>query len=82
VVNVAAGRQLIRRELDPRNRKSRLISLTEKGRRIYSAVRQERGRIYEEWLCDLSEVERRQVDDGLRKVMRRVVLAAPGVFKD
>lgn len=76
------GRQLIRRDPDPRNRKSSLITLTEEGRRIYSAVRKERGRIYQEWLCDLSEEERRQVDDGLRKVMRRVVLASPEVFKD
>jgi DNA-binding MarR family transcriptional regulator len=74
------GRGLIQREPNPRNRKSSLISLTGEGRKIYVAIREERRPIYEEWLRDLSEQERAELDEGLRKVMRRVLLATPDAF--
>jgi DNA-binding MarR family transcriptional regulator len=74
------SRGLIQREPNPRNRKSSLILLTAEGRKIYVAVREQRRPIYEEWLRDLSERERAELDNGLRKVMRRVLLASSDDF--
>ncbi|MCW6529091.1 MarR family transcriptional regulator [Sphingomonas sp. MMSM24] len=76
-VGVLERRHLVQREPNPRNRKSSLISLTDEGKRIYAAVREERGRMYEDWLSDLSEEERGQLDSELRRIMRRVVLTDP-----
>jgi hypothetical protein len=44
-------------------------------------VRGERGQLFKEWLTDLSDRERIELDDQLRKVMRRVVLSNPDVFQ-
>ena len=80
-VAVLEKRGLIRRDPNPRNRKSSLLSLTDDGRQLYLGVRGERGQIFKEWLSDLSERERIELDDQLRKVMRRVVLSNPSVFQ-
>lgn len=76
-VGTLEERGLIAREPNPRNRKSSLLALTEKGHTLYTELRGERGKFFEEWLVDLNEPERAQIDDGLRKIMRRVVAAAP-----
>ncbi|WP_404710454.1 MarR family winged helix-turn-helix transcriptional regulator [Sphingomonas sp. MMS24-J13] len=79
-VAVLEKRGLIRRDPNPRNRKSSLISLTEAGRRLYVGVRGERSQVFKDWMADLSDQERIDLDDKLRKMMRRVVLSNPDAF--
>ncbi|MBO9581462.1 MAG: winged helix-turn-helix transcriptional regulator [Sphingobium sp.] len=79
-VTMLEARRMVEREPNPRNRRSSLISLTDEGRRIYLAVRGERSKMYEDWLVDLTEAERAQLDHMLNKVMRRVLLANPGTI--
>ena len=73
-------RGFVRREANPRNRKSSLVSLTPEGRAIHAAIRGERGKFYEQWLTDLTEAERAALNAGLDKVTRRVIESAPHMF--
>lgn len=74
------ARGLVRREPHPRKRNSRLVSLTEEGTEVYVAIRGERGKFFTDWLSDLSEDERKQIDSGLRQIIRRVVTIAPHIM--
>lgn len=73
-------RGLIRREQHPNKRNSRLVSLTDAGKAVHQAVRGERGRFFTDWVADLEEAERKQLDSGLRRIIRRVVTLAPHVL--
>jgi DNA-binding MarR family transcriptional regulator len=73
-------RGFVQREANPRNRKSSLVSLTEAGKAVHSAIRGERGKFYEQWLTDLSDAERAALNASLEKVTRRVVESAPHMF--
>ena len=73
-------RGLVRREPHPTKRNSRLVSLTEEGRKVHLAVRGERGKFFNDWIADLSEAERSQLDAGLRRITKRVVTIAPHVI--
>ncbi|WP_423603567.1 MarR family winged helix-turn-helix transcriptional regulator [Sphingomonas sp. MS122] len=73
-------RGFVRREANPRNRKSSLVSLTEEGKAVHAAIRGERGKFYEQWLTDLSEEERVALNTALGKVSRRLVESAPHLF--
>jgi len=71
---------LIRREANPKNRKSNLVSLTEKGEEIHAAVRGERGGFYRDWLADISEEDRATIDAGLRCIAGRIVARSPDIL--
>lgn len=73
-------RGLIRRETNPRNRKSSLVSLTAEGIAVHAGVRGERGKFYEQWLMDLDASERATLDAGLEKITERIVQSAPHLF--
>lgn len=73
-------RGFVQREANPRNRKSSLVSLTEAGKAVHSAIRGERGKFYEQWLTDLSDAERVALNASLEKVTRRLVESAPHMF--
>lgn len=73
-------RSLVRREANPRNRKSSLVSLTDEGKAVHTAIRGERGKFYEQWLTDLEPAERAALDAGLDQITRRVIESAPHMF--
>jgi DNA-binding MarR family transcriptional regulator len=73
-------RGFVRREANPRNRKSSLVSLTDAGKAVHAAIRGERGKFYEQWLTDLSDAERVELNTSLEKITRRLVESAPHVF--
>jgi DNA-binding MarR family transcriptional regulator len=73
-------RGFVQREANPRNRKSSLVSLTEAGKAVHKAIRGERGKFYEQWLTDLSNVERAALNESLEKVTRRLIESAPRMF--
>ena len=54
------GRGLVRRDPHPTKRNSRLVSLTEAGKKVHVMVRGERGKFFNDWIADLSEAERSQ----------------------
>ena len=72
-VGMLLKRGLIQREPNPRNRKSHLLSVTEAGAALHASVRGERGRFFEQWMCDVTESERELLQDALRRIMRRVI---------
>jgi len=74
------ARGLVRREANPRNRKSSLVSLTAEGTAVHAAIRGERGKFYEQWLTDLDDAERAALDAGLDRITRRVIESAPHMF--
>jgi DNA-binding MarR family transcriptional regulator len=73
-------RGFVQREANPRNRKSSLVSLTDAGKSVHAAIRGARGKFYEQWLTDLSDVERVALNAALDKVTRRVIDSAPQMF--
>ena len=73
-------RGFVQREANPRNRKSSLVSLTEAGKAVHTAIRGARGKFYEQWLTDLSDAERAAFNASLEKVTRRVIDSAPQMF--
>jgi DNA-binding MarR family transcriptional regulator len=73
-------RGFVKREANPRNRKSSLVSLTSEGKAVHAAIRGERGKFYEQWLTDLSQAERVALNAALDKVARRLVESAPHMF--
>ncbi|MES1971402.1 MAG: MarR family transcriptional regulator [Pseudomonadota bacterium] len=73
-------RGLVQRTQHPNKRNSRLVSLTSEGQKIHLAIRGERGKFFNDWVADLNEEERKQLDSGLRKIIRRVVTIAPHVM--
>lgn len=73
-------RGFVRREANPRNRKSSLVSLTDAGKAVHSAIRGERGKFYEQWLTDLSAAERMALNGALEKITRRLIESAPQMF--
>ncbi|WP_052508056.1 MarR family winged helix-turn-helix transcriptional regulator [Sphingomonas hengshuiensis] len=73
-------RGLVRREPHPTKRNSRLVSLTDEGKKVHLSIRGERGRFFTDWVSDLDEAERKQLDSGLRQIIRRVVTLAPHVM--
>jgi DNA-binding MarR family transcriptional regulator len=74
------ARGLVYREPHPKKKNSRLVSLTEEGKKVHAMVRGERGKFFDDWVADLSAQERRQLDAGLRRIIRRVVTIAPHVI--
>ena len=73
-------RGFVKREANPRNRKSNLVSLTEEGKAVHTLIRGERGRFYEQWLTDLTTAERSSLNAALDQVTRRVIESAPHMF--
>jgi len=73
-------RGFVQREANPRNRKSSLVSLTAEGKGVHAAIRGERGKFYEQWLTDLSDGERVELNTALEKVTRRLIESAPHLF--
>lgn len=73
-------RELVRREPHPRKRNSRLVSLTDDGKNVHAAVRGERGKFFNDWVADLPDAERKQLDAGLRQIIKRVVTISPDVI--
>ena len=73
-------RGFVQREANPRNRKSSLVSLTDAGKAVHTAIRGERGKFYEQWLTDLRDAERVALNAALEKVTRRVFETAPHLF--
>ena len=73
-------RGFVQREANPRNRKSSLVSLTEAGKAVHTAIRGARGKFYEQWLTDLSDAERVALNASLEKVTRRLIESAPHMF--
>ena len=71
---------LVRLVDNPKNRKSSLVSLTPKGQELHGKIRSERGKIFDYWVSDLSEDERKQLDSTLRSIIRRVVMSAPQII--
>lgn len=74
------ARGLVYREPHPKKKNSRLVSLTEEGKKVHATVRGERGKFFDDWVADLNAQERRQLDAGLRRIIRRVVTIAPHVI--
>ncbi len=74
------ARGLVRRDPHPTKKNSRLVSLTEEGKKVHVMVRGERGKFFNDWVADLSAKERKQLDSGLRRIIRRVVTIAPHVI--
>lgn len=79
-LNALEARGLVRRDPHPTKRNSRLVSLTEAGKKVHVMVRGERGKFFNDWVSDLSADERKQLDSGLRRIIRRVVTIAPHVI--
>ena len=73
-------RGFVQREANPRNRKSSLVSLTDAGKAVHTAIRGARGKFYEQWLTDLSDAERAALNASLEKVTRRLIESAPHMF--
>lgn len=73
-------RGLIRRDTNPRNRKSRLVSLTAEGQAIHDAICGERTMFYQHWLADLSAADLALIDAGLDSITKRVIASAPELF--
>lgn len=80
-LNTLEARGLVRRDPHPTKRNSRLVSLTEAGKKVHVMVRGERGKFFNDWVVDLSAEERKQLDSGLRRIIRRVVSIAPHVIE-
>ena len=80
-LNSLESRGFVQREANPKNRKSSLVSLTEEGMRINHAIRGERGKFYNEWLADLSEQDRTEIDEGLCAIARRIVEKMPSAIE-
>jgi len=70
-------RGLVVREANPRNRKSSLVSMTEQGRALHDALREERGKLFEDWVSDLSQEDRSNLDAMLRSIIRGIIRTAP-----
>jgi len=70
-------RGLVIREANPRNRKSSLVSLTDQGRVLHDAIREERGKFFEDWVSELSEEERTHFDAMLRSIIRGIIRTSP-----
>ena len=73
-------RALVRREPHPKKRNSRLVSLTDEGKKVHVAIRGERGKFFNDWVADLTGPERKQLDSGLRQIIKRVVTISPDVI--
>jgi DNA-binding MarR family transcriptional regulator len=80
-LNALEIRGLVRRDPHPTKRNSRLVSLTDEGKKVHRMVRGERGKFFNDWVSDLSAEERKQLDSGLRQIIRRVVSIAPHVIE-
>jgi DNA-binding MarR family transcriptional regulator len=70
-------RGLVVREANPRNRKSSLVSLTQQGRELHDALREERSNLFEHWVSDLTQAERTHFDSMLRSIIRGIIQTAP-----
>jgi len=70
-------RGLVLREVNPKDRKASVVSLTDEGQRIHEKIRGERGQYFEDWVTDLSESEREKLYVMLRSIIRRIVMNAP-----
>lgn len=62
---------LLKRSPNPRNKKSHLLSLTAKGKKMYVDVQKHRLRFFGYMTEDLSEKELAQLDDFLLRIARR-----------
>jgi DNA-binding MarR family transcriptional regulator len=70
-------RGLVRREVNPKNRKASIVSLTKEGKVVHKKIRGERGQYFEDWVTDLSETDREELYVMLRNIIRRIVTKAP-----
>lgn len=70
-------RGLVRREVNPKNRKASLVSLTVEGQEVHKRIRGERGQYFEDWVADMSEDDREKLYVMLRNIIRRIVMKAP-----
>lgn len=75
-------RGLIERHRNPRNRKSRVVVLTEEGERVRTAIRGERDEFYDQWVVDIAMDDRVKMDAGLRAIAKRIVSIAPHIIED
>jgi DNA-binding MarR family transcriptional regulator len=81
-IHALEARGLVRREPHPNKRNSRLVSLTDAGKKVHVAIRGERGKFFNDWVADLTDDDRKQLDSGLRQIIRRVVTIAPHVIEN
>ena len=70
-VRVLEDDGFIRREENPRNRKSSLLVLTEKGEEIYRRVHMDRRAFFNMLTADFSETDLAQLDEMLLRMARR-----------
>ena len=62
---------LLAKRTNPRNRKSSLLALTDKGRAVYDKVYGERRIFFDEMTADLSDMDLSILDEMLRRIARR-----------
>lgn len=74
-------RGIIERHQNPKNLKSRVVMLTEEGERIRSEIRGERDEFYQQWMEEISAVDLKTMDAGLRSIARKIVAIAPHVVE-
>ncbi|MEP6785484.1 MAG: MarR family transcriptional regulator [Sphingomonadales bacterium] len=80
-IHALEARGLVRREPHPSKRNSRHVSLTDAGKKIHVAIRGERGKFFNDWVADLNDEDQKQLDSGLRQIIRRIVTIAPHIVE-
>jgi MarR family transcriptional regulator for hemolysin len=72
LLDILAGRGLVERRMDPADRRTRLVFLTEAGRAAVAGIREELSHGEAEMLADLSDAEIAAMLDGFDRIGRRL----------